>query len=289
MRKLNLMSWKNNSVALLRSFSQSVAILILLSSGLIANGEEKLTRFPPDVVVTPEIAEAGVIRTIKINFQWPTSCIPTFAVIDEELVAPLGILVVRPIGAIDVGVCLSVPTYFRLEVPYTPKQTRGKIRVFLQSPEIPAYGPVFFTIDSPTRKRSPFNITGVYYDPRFSGSGITFVHDQDGTDSVFGTWYVYDSAGRPRWYSIQSTEWKGTDINNNEILEGKLYETTAIPCVANVFVCPVVLNSLKITGTVRISFLRSYIGLGLGQVAKVEAFRPDGSTFFFSDISNILR
>jgi hypothetical protein len=264
-------------------------MLMALTTNSVASEKEKLTRGTPTIEVLPASADAGVARTIILDTQWPNSCIPTIAVVDDEFVAPLGILVVRPIGAISNAVCSPVLTRYRLEAGYTPKQTKGVIKVFLQQSETLVYGPALLTIDSPfAKKHSPYNVTGVYYDSRFSGSGITLIHNRGETDAVFGTWYVYDNEGKPRWYSIQSTEWKGADGNSfsMDILEGKLYETAANPCAANISACPAVLSGLKIVGTVRFSFITFYIGVG--QIARAEAFSLDGRPLFVSELLRLL-
>jgi hypothetical protein len=55
----------------------------------------------------------------------------------------------------------------------------------------------------PTRPLTTY--TGVWYTPSESGWGISLT--QSPTGGLFGTWYVYDSANRPEWYTFQNGQW----------------------------------------------------------------------------------
>ncbi|MEO8103315.1 MAG: hypothetical protein ABI790_12360, partial [Betaproteobacteria bacterium] len=69
-----------------------------------------------------------------------------------------------------------------------------------------------------------------------------FVHGFTRNDTLFGTWYVYDAQGAPRWYTIQYLQWKpgGTEA------EGQLFLTnaSAVLCLAPFTGCPVVATSV---------------------------------------------
>jgi len=47
--------------------------------------------------------------------------------------------------------------------------------------------------------------TGLWYTPSESGWGISLT--QSPTYGLFGTWYVYDAANRPEWYTFQEGRW----------------------------------------------------------------------------------
>jgi len=55
----------------------------------------------------------------------------------------------------------------------------------------------------PTRPLTTY--TGLWYAPSESGWGISLA--QGPTDGLFGTWYVYDTANRPDWYTFQEGRW----------------------------------------------------------------------------------
>jgi hypothetical protein len=55
----------------------------------------------------------------------------------------------------------------------------------------------------PTRPLASY--TGLWYTPSESGWGISLT--QSPTYGLFGTWYVYDAAGRPEWYTFQDGRW----------------------------------------------------------------------------------
>lgn len=49
------------------------------------------------------------------------------------------------------------------------------------------------------------NYSGMWWDPESSGWGINIV--QGPTNLIFATWFVYDEAGRPVWYTLQPGTW----------------------------------------------------------------------------------
>ena len=55
----------------------------------------------------------------------------------------------------------------------------------------------------PTRPLTDY--TGLWYTPGESGWGISLT--QSATHGLFGTWYVYDAANRPEWYTFQEGRW----------------------------------------------------------------------------------
>lgn len=261
------------------------ALLLMLVPIVHAQEQEqsKLTFAPPAVVVTPPVADVGVARTITVQGEWPNECVPTFVWLDEGLVPSLDILIARPLRIQFNEPCAPVRTNYRLEVVYTPK-TAKTLKVFASARETGTRGPARLVVGPPAISRSAYNLTGLWYDPFTNGSGLTFVHNRDGTDAVFGTWYVYDNEGKPRWYTIQSTSW----TDSGRVLEGKLYETASRPCSINVPSCPVVLSSAQPIGTVRLAFESLFLGLGLGPAAKIEAFTNNGVLLFSSTLVNLL-
>ena len=55
----------------------------------------------------------------------------------------------------------------------------------------------------PTRPLTDY--TGLWYAPSESGWGISL--SQSPTHGLFGTWYLYDAANRPEWYTFQEGRW----------------------------------------------------------------------------------
>ncbi len=55
----------------------------------------------------------------------------------------------------------------------------------------------------PTRPLTTY--AGLWYTPGESGWGISLTQSPGG--GLFGTWYVYDSANRPEWYTFQEGRW----------------------------------------------------------------------------------
>lgn len=57
----------------------------------------------------------------------------------------------------------------------------------------------------PTPPRPLTDYSGLWFRAAESGWGLS-VH-QSPTNAVFGAWYVYDAAGNPTWYTLQSGQW----------------------------------------------------------------------------------
>jgi len=57
----------------------------------------------------------------------------------------------------------------------------------------------------PPPARPLTSYTGLWYTPSESGWGISLA--QSPFNGLFGTWYVYDAANRPEWYTFQEGRW----------------------------------------------------------------------------------
>jgi hypothetical protein len=142
------------------------------------------------------------------------------------------------------------------------------------------------------KPRSADDISGVWYDATTEGSGLTVTHSYRGSDAVFGTWFLYDSDGAPRWYTLQETIW----VSDNAI-EGKLYQSRSLGCANNFSsanACPTeaLLPPTQI-GTFRITFKNLRLSEQQNGVTRtaptgvIEAVAASGSVLFRSQISRI--
>lgn len=73
--------------------------------------------------------------------------------------------------------------------------------------------------------RSTFSVSGSWYQPTFSGSGLMLHHiiDQSSDkqrESVWGTWHNYRESGESSWFSLQGGKWVTPTR-----YEGIVYET----------------------------------------------------------------
>jgi hypothetical protein len=255
-------------------------LFIMLISAAPAHAGSKLSVPQYAVGVSPQVADLGVVRTITASGLWPDACIPVSATLEEDLAAQLSTLVLRLRVPETLAACAQVATPYNLQVTYTPK-VRGVLKVFALTQSGQPFGQNRVITSTSTDPRARVNLTGLWYDPATNGSGLTFIHAYDGSDVVFGTWYVYSADGKPRWYTIQNSAWK----NEGQTLEGKLYETAARQCGSNVPVCPPVLDTTKEVGIARVTFNPAF-GVIFDR-ASAEAFSPAGQLLFSSTIQRI--
>ncbi len=264
---------------------------------------------PTTAVATPLNAMVGEARTIKITGTWPTDCPPVSPTLDARFSEYTRTIVVTMRQVVTFVPCKTVATPYTHELLYTPTIT-GVTRVLIQSmtngleTPIAVHGegrvlafpvpPVIAPPPPPTPPPVPTvptvfpvwasgDITGLWFDPATNGSGLSFNHNYQVSNAVFGTWYVYDQQGLPRWVTLQSAVWK----SDGGIVEGKIFETHGVPCPTLGLACPslAILPATEI-GTFRASFTGlspSVVGVPAG---KIEAFAPNGATLF---TSNILR
>src|SRR5262249_32974538 len=59
-----------------------------------------------------------------------------------------------------------------------------------------------FTVGGPNNPSILVDFSGMWWLPSESGWGMSIW--QGPTDQVFAVWYVYDSAGKPTWYTLQA-------------------------------------------------------------------------------------
>jgi hypothetical protein len=265
-----------------------VATVLVTSNAAHASAEAKVDQsaklsVPPySVGVSPQITDLGVARTITAIGIWNDACPPTSASVEDDLAQGLSTLIVRLRVPETLVACAQVPTSYKLDVTYVPKQ-RGVLKVFALTQAGTPLGQTRLVTSTSTAPRARVDLTGLWYDPATNGSGLTFIHAYAGSDLVFGTWYLYDTARKPRWYTIQAATWK----NDGQVMEGKLYETAAKPCSGPAVSCPVipVLDTVKEVGTVRVSFDPAF-GV-IFDKATAEAFSSTGQLLFSSTIEKI--
>jgi hypothetical protein len=96
------------------------------------------------------------------------------------------------LGSFPVG-SYRVELYPGSDTSATPERLSFEVRGLVE----PAIFP------PPTRPLTSY--TGLWYTPGESGWGLSLT--QGATHGLFGTWYVYDAANRPEWYTFQEGRW----------------------------------------------------------------------------------
>lgn len=228
------------------------------------------------ITVTPITAAPGVAREIKISGYWP-GCAPVGA----NVISGAPANSTRVIRMVIPQTLLPCPAAF---LPYSVTTTHtpaalGIEKLVVLNVDGEYLGETLVDTRTSTDNRAGFNITGMWYDPASNGSGLTFVHSRVNDNAIFGTWYVYDSAGKPRWYTIQDAAWK----SQGRVLEGVMLQTLApvrASCPAPMTACPAeVISLLLVVGVGRARVTLTDPGRAL-----VEALAPDGTVVFSSNV-----
>ncbi len=244
----------------------------------------------PIITVVPGVDIAGRPRTIIITGQTLAGCPFAEPFIDASAGQLVGGVAIRldPVQTLLACTGTAMSPY-RFELPYTPGAVGNQRVVAVSATGLMRSESRIRTVAAEGRSSAIGDIAGLWHDPRTSGSGLQFTHNFSGSDGVFGTWYLYDPNGRPRWLSIQSVVWQASGT----AFTADLYETRSAPafCVATGcptdVIAPAAAVSTTKTGTVRATFY------GVGPYSDtaprgvIEAFSSSGASLFKSDVVRI--
>lgn len=226
--------------------------------------------FSPVLTVEPALAGPGVSRRVSISLLAP--CDPTTRIVAGNDVARKRTLVAR----LEFPNLISCDAIARrsASVSYTP-EFEGDLRVVVVTDQGTYVGEVAIQTRAANGTRSQFDLTGMWYDPASYGSGLTFVHGFTRNDILFGTWYVYDAAGQPRWYTMQNMVWKTGGLE----AEGMIYETSAnsVVCLPPLIGCPVAFATVA-------PLTRANITIQSANSARIQALTASGQVLFTSNI-----
>lgn len=201
------------------------------------------------IEISPANAGPGVARQISVRMHWLIGCLPTATIVGSEIARKRTLTIYLDDRQGDVFRCSDLLIPHTSTVTYTP-DAEGDLRVLVLTNHGAFVGEATLSTRAANSNRSQYDLTGMWYDPATNGSGLTFVHGATRNDQVFGTWYVYDAQGMPRWYTIQNVTWSGGGLQ----AAGTLYETRAnsIVCVPPYTGCPVALAFAGPAGLVSI-------------------------------------
>lgn len=237
----------NQKTTLVTRFIRAVAMLAAVVSSSIA-----CAQLQSAYEIVPAVASPGVQRQISVTVYAAPVCAPTGRVVSSVDTPRKRVLTIS-LDFPQQFIFCDVLVPHKVTVNYTP-QEEGDLRVMVVynfgSNSGSYFGETVLRTRADISKRSQYDLTGMWYDPATNGSGVTFVHGATGNDTVFGTWYVYDNAGNPRWYTIQNVQWNTGGME----AQGQLYETRAnsIVCVPPYTGCPVALALASAAGVVSI-------------------------------------
>lgn len=224
------------------------------------------------VTISPAVADIGVARQITIAGVW-SGCVPADARISSgKGDQPVFRVVAQLVLPMTLVACPAAFLPYTVSTTYTPG-FRGKKPLVVTNVDGEVLAESVIDTRASDDNRSAFNISGLWYDPASNGSGLTFVHSRTSDNTVFGTWYVYDATGKPRWYTIQNSAWE----SQGRVLVGSLYATTApANCPITFLACPAALGQISLVGRVKVTIKDA-------SSIRVEALSTDGAVIFASD------
>ena len=242
----------------------------------------------PIEAVLPVIAAPNVPRKIIVSSGWLNNCGPVSLTLNARDTAETGILVVRaayaafnPVGAVCAPILSGDP---RLELIYIPAKA-GVIRVVVVSDRDAVSGESSIVTSVDGKPRSVVDISGLWFDPASSGSGVTFQHSFSTTDLTFGTWYLYDQAGKPRWYTMQNAVWNADGRSvSAELLESRA-PASSCPVGAP---CPLAATGSSKIGSVKISLTGEDFSRPPTLTMKIEAASLSGESLFASTLTKLV-
>lgn len=250
----------------LHAMKSCFACFCLLLSIVIADEARAAgAGMPWGVAVIPKSAPLGVARTIVV-----TGICPGKATIDDAALAAESVTVNL---AADGASCQNDPVPTRL-VAYTPRHT-GRAKASVSIGGGPAMEAEFETTAG-ARPHGATDLSGMWYHPAASGTGISFNHNLS-TDAVSGTWFMY--AGLSRWFSLQGLQW----VEDGSVLEGYALEVSANgpPCLPSARACTRTAGAASFRARVRVTILDE-------DSARIEAFDITGSSIMTSDLIRLV-
>lgn len=237
------MNATNHKTTLVTRCIRAMAVLAAVTSSGIA-----CAQLQSAFEIVPAIAGPGVPRQISVTLPVPVGCLPLPRVV-SSIDTPRKRVLTISMDFPPIAISCDLIETRKFTVNYTP-QEEGDLRILVVNNLGGYVGETGLRTRADVSNRSQYDLTGMWYDPTTNGSGLTFVHGATKNDQVFGTWYVYDNAGIPRWYTIQNVQWKAGGME----AQGQLYETRAnsIVCVPPYTGCPVALAFANTSGVVSI-------------------------------------
>jgi hypothetical protein len=220
----------------------------MASQAALAQTDLTVAPFTAIVSVDPVIAGPDARRTISVSGAWPNSCVPVSATLTDDPLraeAPLIIQLQMPQTLVP---CLVLITPFSLRASFTPSQG-GARRLLAVTSDGRFLGQGELVTQYADKARSLYDLTGAWFEPATSGSGLVLLHSFFGSDILAGGWFFYDNQGKSRWYSIQLGQWQTPTEFTARLLE---FESVPGGCGSGVVACPLAFSSYREAGTVRI-------------------------------------
>ncbi|MBL8515486.1 MAG: hypothetical protein JNM76_00840 [Betaproteobacteria bacterium] len=187
----------------LRIFATAICLATAALAPALASAQSGR---PVMITVTPDVAEPGVQRTIRVSGSWPLACSRPIAIEVTALPfnAPGASLSIRTLELVF-SPCPPTGQDISLTTTFTPQAAGVQSLTLIHAGEYVAQGKL---VTRPAAaSRAATDITGVWHDPAVPGHGFALYHSQTGSDILAGAWYAYDSAGKPHWLFMTNVRW----------------------------------------------------------------------------------
>ncbi|MEO8385558.1 MAG: hypothetical protein ABI583_09970 [Betaproteobacteria bacterium] len=280
---------KSNAIGGLPSMASKISLVTPVQGAVSTATVASLSFLLPIITVAPAVELPGRPRVITIAGQTYAGCPFATPSIDSAASQLLAGVVIRLDPVQTLAPCsINSFTPYRFELPYTPVEV-GTLRIVAASSSgLIRSESRLATAAVAGRARALGDISGLWYDPASNGSGLQFTHNATGSDGVFGTWFLFDLDGKPRWLTIQGVVWR----DDGATFTGDLFETrtSTIACSP---ACPFdglfprTASTTTKVGTVRFSFSGLAPYSDTVPQGNAEAFSLTGALLFKSAILRI--
>ena len=190
-----------------------------------------LPPFTPIIAVNPVVADIGVPRTITVAASWPNGCVPVSPTLSTSTVPGADTINIHFTVPQTFAPCTQAITPYSATFNYTPtKAGTQRIAVMLTDGRYLSGGQLI--TQAAGQPRASQDLSGVWYSPASSGSGLALFHSQSTTDVLVGAWYVFGAGGKPFWYLIQNGRWQSSTNYVGNLVESEAGAENCSPLLA---------------------------------------------------------
>lgn len=189
--------------------------------------------------VKPGVGVVGVPRLLTVTANFPLGCGPTSANMNSIEIDGQNVLEVRlDCANPDFAFSDLVLVPYSVELTYVP-EALGELPVRIVTRDGALVAESLIVTKATKSRNGEFDVTGKWIDPASAATALALgVEDER---AVVGTWRVEDHEGVAHRYSIESVQWKETDVE----AEGVIFETTVVAANAPSPDLPVSPNQLR--------------------------------------------
>ncbi len=167
----------------------------------------------------PPNPSVGQLVTPVIEGTWHNGCLPRTGQLTGDSFRRVVTIGLSPASTI----CTQAFQPYKMELPHLKFDAVGQYEFQVVDDLGGRYAPAFLTVFASGSTGTQANISGLWYEPATSGSGLFMTQSLAGSfDQIFGAWFYYTPAGAPTWLSFQEGKWQSAGV-----LVGNVYQTTA--------------------------------------------------------------